>query len=80
MEQDIKELEDKYERGRPVFEKLNEFNGLWREKLDAERRVCRTSFYKNRGGALNASLKVIWRFGQCFVLLHASSVLSVFAN
>lgn len=60
MEEDVKNLEEKYKRGRPVFDKLNEWMSLWKERLNAEQRVCRTSFYNQRGGNLQASLKVFF--------------------
>jgi hypothetical protein len=55
------ELEDRkmlYQRAQPVFDKLNEWFECWKEKLDMQRKVCRASFYKNRGGTLNTKLKV----------------------
>jgi hypothetical protein len=58
LEDDLQRMEEKYERGRPVFDKLNVWMALWREKLDAEKRVCRMSFYKNRGGSVSSQLKV----------------------
>src|SRR4051812_32958541 len=58
LETQIERLEEKYARGKPVFDKLNEWMGLWKEKLNAEQRACRTSFYKNRGGSLNNTLRV----------------------
>lgn len=62
LEEDLKHMEEMYERGKPVFDKLNQWISIWHEKLESERRVCRTSFYKNRGGQLTASLKVKKKF------------------
>uniref|UniRef100_A0A915EKB2 Protein regulator of cytokinesis 1 n=2 Tax=Ditylenchus dipsaci TaxID=166011 RepID=A0A915EKB2_9BILA len=57
MEEEVKQLQEKYQRGRPVFDKLNEWMSLWKEKLAGEQRVCRASFYNNRGGSIASTLK-----------------------
>jgi hypothetical protein len=66
LEEDLQRMEERYERGRPVFDKLQHWMGLWKEKLDSEKRVCRVSFYKNRGGSVNNQLKV----GLCVVVVR----------
>ncbi|KAI1719145.1 microtubule associated protein (MAP65/ASE1 family) domain-containing protein [Ditylenchus destructor] len=57
IESEIEALEEKYQRGRPVFDKLGEWMDLWQEKLRTEQKACRASFYNNRGGSIAATLK-----------------------
>jgi len=57
LEKNYQLLQEKYERGGPIFDKLNEWLALWQERLNSEQRACRTSFYTNRGGSLNTTLK-----------------------
>jgi len=57
LESNYQDLQEKYERGGPIFDKLNEWLALWQERLNSEQRACRTSFYNNRGGSLNTTLK-----------------------
>ena len=58
MQEQIQDREELYKRAQPVFDLLREWMNNWRQKLEAERRVCRASFYKNRAGSLNQKLKV----------------------
>jgi hypothetical protein len=60
LEERVQFRKDRYEKAKPVFDMLKEWMDCWKQKLDAERRVCRASFYKNRGGCLNQKLKVFY--------------------
>ncbi|KAL3101997.1 hypothetical protein niasHS_003406 [Heterodera schachtii] len=57
LEEEVRIRQQKYERAKPVFDKLNEWMDSWKQKLNIERRVCRASFYTNRAGDLNKKLK-----------------------
>uniref|UniRef100_A0A914LNR4 Protein regulator of cytokinesis 1 n=1 Tax=Meloidogyne incognita TaxID=6306 RepID=A0A914LNR4_MELIC len=57
LQEQIQDREELYKRAQPVFDLLREWMNNWRQKLEAERRVCRASFYKNRAGSLNQKLK-----------------------
>ncbi|KAF7638014.1 hypothetical protein Mgra_00002467 [Meloidogyne graminicola] len=57
LEEQVKARKERYNRAQPVFDMLKEWMDCWKQKLETERRVCRASFYKNRGGNLNQKLK-----------------------
>ncbi|KAL7075055.1 hypothetical protein ACQ4LE_005572 [Meloidogyne hapla] len=57
LEEQVIQRKQLYERAQPIFDLLREWMNSWKQKLEAERRVCRASFYKNRGGSLSQKLK-----------------------
>ncbi|KAI1731540.1 microtubule associated protein (MAP65/ASE1 family) domain-containing protein [Ditylenchus destructor] len=57
LKEEVIMLEDKYRRGRNVYDKLYEWTSLWKQKLNAEQKACRASFYNNRGGSIVNTLK-----------------------
>lgn len=73
LEEQVKARKERYNRAQPVFDMLKEWMDCWKQKLETERRVCRASFYKNRGGNLNQKLKVI-------VYLFSYYILQTFSN
>ena len=48
LEKEVNERQEIYLRAQPVFDKLDEWLGCWKEKLDIQRKVCRASFYNTR--------------------------------